>query len=81
MDAAERDRVLRLPITLPSNYLQTAIQQFQVGLPEHLCLQLYKGTLHSLCVEDVTLELQALLSHASAIRDANGTVGGSLQNK
>ena len=31
VDAAERDRVLRLPITLPSNYLRTAIQHFQVS--------------------------------------------------
>jgi len=30
IDPAERDRLLRLPITLPSNYLRTAVQQFQV---------------------------------------------------
>ena len=36
VDAAERDRVLRLPITLPSNYLCTAIQQFQVSCPRKL---------------------------------------------
>ena len=30
VDPAERDRLLRLPITLPSNYLRTAVHQFQV---------------------------------------------------
>ena len=37
VDAAERDRVLRLPITLPSNYLHTAIQQFQVSCVTNAC--------------------------------------------
>ncbi|KAL3154593.1 hypothetical protein ABBQ32_014043 [Trebouxia sp. C0010 RCD-2024] len=35
VDAAERDRVLRLPITLPSNYLRKAIQQFQETLQQY----------------------------------------------
>ncbi|KAL3139509.1 hypothetical protein ABBQ38_003832 [Trebouxia sp. C0009 RCD-2024] len=35
VDAAERDRVLRLPITLPSHYLRIAIQQFQETLQQY----------------------------------------------
>ncbi|KAL0023355.1 hypothetical protein WJX77_010470 [Trebouxia sp. C0004] len=35
IDPAERDRLLRLPITLPSNYLRTAVQQFQETLQQY----------------------------------------------
>ncbi|KAA6421411.1 MAG: Hydroxyproline-rich glyco family [Trebouxia sp. A1-2] len=35
IDPAERDRLLRLPITLPSNYLRIAIQQFQETLQQY----------------------------------------------
>lgn len=35
IDPAERDRLLRLPITLPSNYLRTTVQQFQDTLQQY----------------------------------------------
>lgn len=65
VDAAERDRVLRLPITLPSNYLRTAILQFQVGL-YHACLQISLVCKYIFIIHNQLLLIIARCCHCSS---------------